>query len=134
VAVVRRWTEAAAAAGSLGTAFRWLEGRGVDDKCLESFVRLMWCCCSTWQGLGDGGAVGRRRSRAAAAEEQRRARGQGVLVGEMENGRHYELQEGEVVLVVRRRQQLTGRAEQAGGGRRGLGCKCSKVQGAHCKA
>jgi hypothetical protein len=71
----------------------------VDDKCLESFVRLMWCCCSTWQGLGNGGAVARRRGRAAAAGERRRARGQGVLVGEMENGRCDELQEGEVVLV-----------------------------------
>jgi hypothetical protein len=99
VAAARRRTQAAAAAGSLGTAFRWLEGQGVDDKCLENFVRLMWCCCSTWQGLGNGGAVGRRRGRAAAAEERRRARGQGVLVGEMENGRHYELQEGDVVLV-----------------------------------
>jgi hypothetical protein len=95
----QRQTEAAAAAGSLGTAFRWPEGRGVDDKCLENFVRLMWCCCSTWQGLGDGGAVGQRRGRAAAAEERWRARGQGVPVGEMENGRHYELQEGDVVLV-----------------------------------
>jgi hypothetical protein len=35
--------------------------------------------------------VGRRRGRAAAAEERRHARGQGVSVGEMENGRHYEL-------------------------------------------
>jgi hypothetical protein len=100
VAAARRRTEAAAAAaGSLGTAFRWPEGWGVDDKCLENFVRLMWCYCSTWQGLGDGGAVGRRRGRAAVAEERRRARGQGVPVGEMENGRHYELQEGDVVLV-----------------------------------
>jgi hypothetical protein len=60
VAAARRWIEAAAAAGSVAAAFRWLEGRGVDDKCLESFVRLTWCCCSTWQGLGGGGAVGRR--------------------------------------------------------------------------
>jgi hypothetical protein len=97
--VARRWTEAAAAAGSLVVVFRWLEGWGVNDKCLESFVRLMWCCCSTWQGLGDGEAVGRRRGRAAAAEERRRARGLGALVGEMENGRCDELQEGEVVLV-----------------------------------
>jgi hypothetical protein len=99
VAAARRRTEAAAAAGSLGTAFQWLEGWGVDDKCLENFVRLMWCCCSTWQGLGDGGAVERRRGRVAAGKEWRRARGQGVLVGEIENGRHYELQEGDVVLV-----------------------------------
>jgi hypothetical protein len=97
--VARRWTEAAAAAGSLAAVFRWLEGRGVDDKCLESFVRLMWCCCSTWQGLGHDGAMGRRRGRASAAEERRRAHGQGVLVGEMENGRCDELQEGEMVLV-----------------------------------
>jgi hypothetical protein len=74
-------------------------GSGVDDKCLESFVRLMWCCCSTWQGLGDGGVVGRRRGRAAAAEERRRARGQASPVGEMENGRCCELQEGDVVLM-----------------------------------
>jgi hypothetical protein len=99
MAAARRRIEAAATAGSLGTVFRWLEGRGVDDKCLGNFVRLMWCCCSTWRGLGDGRAVGRRRGRAAAAEERRRAHGQGVLVGEMENGRHYELQEGDVVLV-----------------------------------
>jgi hypothetical protein len=43
--------------------------------------------------------VGRRRGRAAAAGERLRARGQGVLVGEMENGRCDEVQEGEVVLV-----------------------------------
>jgi hypothetical protein len=92
-------TEAAAELGSSVAAFRWPEGRGVDNKCLENFVRLMWCCCSTWQGLGDGGAVGRRRGRATAAEERRRARGQRVPVGEMENGRHYELHEGDVVLV-----------------------------------
>jgi hypothetical protein len=43
--------------------------------------------------------VGRRRGRAAAAEERWRAREQGALVGELKNGRWYELQEGEVVLV-----------------------------------
>jgi hypothetical protein len=35
-------TEAAAELGSSVAAFRWPEGRRVDDKCLESFVRLMW--------------------------------------------------------------------------------------------
>jgi hypothetical protein len=92
-------TEAAAELERLVAAFRWLEGRGVDDKCLENFMRLMWCCCSTWQGLGNGGAVGRRRGRAAAAEERRHARGQTSPVEEKENGRCDELQGVAVVLM-----------------------------------
>jgi hypothetical protein len=92
-------TEAAAELGSSVAAFRWPEGRGVDDKCLENFVRLMWCCCSTWQGLGDVGAVGQQRGRAAAAEERWRAHGQTSPVEEKENGRCDELQGVAVVLM-----------------------------------
>jgi hypothetical protein len=36
-------TEAAAELGSSVAAFRWPEGRRVDEKCLGSFVRMMWC-------------------------------------------------------------------------------------------
>jgi hypothetical protein len=92
-------TEAAAELGGLVVAFRWPEGRRVDEKCLGSFVRMMWCGWCVWLGRGSTGGVGRRRGRAAAAEERRRARGQDVLVRDLENGWYCELQEGDVVLV-----------------------------------
>jgi hypothetical protein len=36
-------TEAAAELGSSVAVFRWPEGQKVVEKCLESFVRMMWC-------------------------------------------------------------------------------------------
>jgi hypothetical protein len=47
-------------------------------------------------------------------KERRRARGQGVLVGEMENSRHYELHEGDVVLVEQEAAGSSGMAWQHG--------------------
>jgi hypothetical protein len=36
-------TEAAVELGSSVAAFRWPEDWRVDEKCLGSFVRMMWC-------------------------------------------------------------------------------------------
>jgi hypothetical protein len=68
-------TEAAAELGSSVAAFRWLEGRGVDDKCLENFVRL----CGAVALLGRGWGTAEQWD-GDEAELWRRRNG-GVLVG-----------------------------------------------------